>query len=86
MAIFLRDTEDNNIVDCEVFNSNGKVKVQLSISKSWGYSVELKELEEICKTLNGVSDIDDALDTVTKKLTATIKGLGCKMNLKYIED
>lgn len=86
MTICLRDTEDNTIVDCEVFESSGKVKVQLSISKSWGYAVEFKELEDKCKTMNGVSSTDDALDTVTRKLQTEIKSLGSKMNLRYNED
>lgn len=86
MIIFLRDTHDNNVVDCEVFETGGIVKVSLAIPKLWDYSVELKELKEKCKTLNGVSSIDDALNEVTKMLTKYIKQLSIKMNLKYIED
>lgn len=86
MIIFLRDTHDNNVVDCEVFETGGIVKVSLAIPKSWDYSAELKELKEKCKTLNGVSSIDDALNEVTKMLTKYIKQLSIKMNLKYIED
>ena len=88
MVIFLRDTSDNSIVDCEIFASSddGKVHVKLHIPKSWDYAVELKELKKKCSDLNGVSSIDDALDSVTKVLQHEIKKLSVKMNLRYIED
>lgn len=88
MIIFLRDTSDNSVVDCEIYNSStdGKVHVELSIHKSWDYAVELKELKKKCSDLNGVSSIDDALDSVTKVLQHEIKKLSVKMNLRYIED
>ena len=87
MTIFLRDTSDNSVVDCEIYNSStdGKVHVKLSIPKSWD-AVELKELKKKCSDLNGVSSIDDALDSVTKVLQHDIKKLSVKMNLRYIED
>ena len=88
MVIFLRDTSDNSIVDCEIYNSSddGKVHVKLHIPKSCDYAVELKELKKKCSDLNGVSSIDDALDSVTKVLQHEIKKLSVKMNLRYIED
>ena len=88
MIIFLRDTSDNSVVDCEIYNSStdGKVHVKLAIPKSWDYDVELKELKKKCSDLNGVSSIDDALDSVTKVLQHEIKKLSVKMNLRYIED
>ena len=88
MVIFLRDTADNSVVDCEMFDSStdGKVHVKLSIPKSWDYAVELKELKKKCNALNGVSSIDDALDTVTRTLQNDIKKIAVKMNLRYVED
>lgn len=88
MIIFLRDTSDNSVVDCEIYNSStdGKVHVKLSIPKSCDCAVELKELKKKCSDLNGVSSIDDALDSVTKVLQHEIKKLSVKMNLRYIED
>ena len=92
MIIFLRDTSGNSVVDCEIYNSStdgkvhGKVHVKLSIPKSWDCAVELKELKKKCSDLNGVSSIDDALDSVTKVLQHEIKKLSVKMNLRYIED
>ena len=46
----------------------------------------MKELKKKCSDLNGVSSIDDALDSVTKVLQHEIKKLSVKMNLIYIED
>ena len=88
MVIFLRDTSGNSVVDCEIYNSStdGKVHVKLSIPKSWDCAVELKELKKKCSDLNGVSSIDDALDSVTKVLQHEIKKLSVEMNLRYIED
>ncbi len=88
MVIFLRDTSDNSVVDCEIYESSedGRIHVKLSIPKSWDYAVELKELKKKCSDLNGVSSIDDALDSVTKVLQHEIKKLSVKMNLRYIED
>ena len=88
MIIFLRDTSDNSIADCEIFESSGdgKVHVKLHIPKSWDYAVELKELKKKCSDLNGVSSVDDALDAVIKVLQNEIKKLSIKMNLRYIED
>ena len=86
MTIYLRDKDDNNVVDCEIFETRGKVRVHLTIPKSWDYSVELKELKDKCKTLDGVSAIDDALNEVTITLIKYIKQISVKINLRYVED
>lgn len=86
MTIYLRDKDDTNIVDCEIFETRGKVRVHLTIPKSWDYSVELKELKAKCKALDGVSAIDDALNEVTKTLSKFIKQISIKINLRYVED
>ena len=86
MIIYLRDKDDANIVDCEIFETRGNVRVRLTIPKSWDYSVELKELKDKCATLDGVSAIDDALNEVTKTLCNHIKQISVKINLRYVED
>ena len=86
MILFLRDKDDNNIVDCETFTSDGKVKVKLSIPKSWQHSVELAEFKTKCDTLDGVSASDDAQDTVINTLRNQLKKIAVKTNLSYQED
>lgn len=86
MTIFLRDKDDTNVVDCDIFENRGKIKVYLHVSKSWDYSVELKDLKSKCATLDDVSSIDHALNEVTNTLRSYIKQLAVKMNLRYIED
>lgn len=88
MIIYLRDKDDNNIVDLEVFASStdGKVRAKLSIAKSWKDSVEFSELKNKVSTVDGVSNTDDALSTVVATLSKEVKKLSTKVNLRYVED
>lgn len=88
MIMYLRDKDDNNIVDLEVFASptDGKIHAKLSIVKSWKDSIEFSELKNKVKTVDGVSSIDDALSTVVNTLSKEVKKLSTKVNLRYVED
>ena len=86
MVLFLRDKDDNNIVDCEIYTTSGKVRVHLSVHKSWQHSVELAEFKTKCDTMDGVSASDDAQDTVINTLRNLLKKIAVKTNLRYQED
>ena len=86
MTLFLRDKDDNNIVDCAIYTTLGKVRVHLSIPKSWQHSAELAEFETKCVTMDGLSASDDVQDTVINTLRHLLKKIAVKTSLRYQED
>ena len=86
MTLFLRDSSDNTIAGCTVYTTLGKIRVTASIANSWRYSVELTEFKTKCDTIDGISAIDDAEDTVINTLRIQLKKIAVKTNLRYQED
>ncbi len=86
MVLFVRNSKNDNLVDCEIFNSDGVVKIKSTVTKA-KHGLDLDGYNDKVKTLNGVSAIDDAINEVTKTIRKELaKAIKDKPDLSIVED